>query len=820
MSKKGLKLSSSLFSHVVKTSSEEFDHLVTPVDTEKKVDLGKERATSNHAEEGHKKFAGYYEDFLQGVLNQIHDKWQPGMSKEDLLSSLPTNVHKMVFALAKLNYQVQNGGFEQWIDNGYAGDGQGDLLLSELPESGKLGDIKNLLYKLNGIISSYAEQNGEDYSGFDDAESILSSSQDSDDMWKEFIRNNESEVDRIDSVLGIDLENRDTGLDIDLSALPTEIVQNLPNELDDESDCEAWMEFVYSDEVENHLDETLIGDLQVGLPMLYDLYREYSEYESNGGNVSTLRNEIGELDNRYYQLTENQEEYFKEVAHFLETLEPTTASLKQAFKVGSLISPLGSRPFIVASLVNTADDIKIQAKFLDGSTEVLNKKALARINKLTPELRRFASMMIKAYNKDFDLYVKTAIREAGLPVDEDMNWSSYLEKAYRSISNDPEIRDEAAHHEIIEHLYRLKTLDKFDPDSSPAKDAPLDKKVTIFLKTMFSYSVSKARAWVAKNYGYGHEVQPEIGVNEDGGSVNILDTVEHGVSDTHSDLESSSDVKEFKKEFEPWLIRRMGKKVGPNLSVLFDLSLKYDDSEDIWNAFSEKTGKSYSYYKKAIVNLASLIKEFIGKGIIHPSNLLVRLVNDYNSKLNKIEQEAETAKESNLSEGEPVMSSAKELKDKKKEIEAKKASVVPAKKESKLAALIASKKAKLAKYATLRRIAEEETDDVAEAVAELRDLFMQNVEQLDNLMENLNLDVESLDKEGAWGQGLKRAVEEEPEEVENALVTVYNNIDQIAEGIENLATNLGIDLEPEENELVENVEEQEEKELEEKTETE
>jgi cytochrome c553 len=835
------KLSADIFKSVV--ASEAFDHLEAKTETSDSVSNsleGREKPTNPRAENTHAKFAGFYEDYLQKALNDIHKEWRDkNYTLEQMLENLPTDTHKMLFALAKLHYQVQNGGFQQWIDNGYAGNGQGDLLIQDLPTQGVLGNIRAILIRVLEALQDHAEENDSECHSFDDAEEVLRSTSNSDrDTWTIFCESNPSEVASIEQCLGFDLESHQMEIQFDTDEIPVEEVKKLPQQLEDMSDCDAWMSFIDDHEQSTvmqwlDLDESGLREFETGLGELYKFFNAFNAWERNGGDTSDLEGNLDNCDTDYYRSVENDEEYFQEVSNFLETLEPNVASLKASFKLGSMVTPYNSRPFRVIAAANTTDDYRIQARYLDGSIESLNKKKLAVLtNSLGTLQRRFSNFMRTAYNKDFDLYVKTAIREAGLPVDDDMNWSNFLEKIYKSVSNDPDLRDEVAHHMIITHLYHLRTLNKFDAKRGPDQDNELAKKVTTFLKKMFSYSVSKARDWIGVNYGYGKTVKeevtnPETGKREEGmvfkkeiqpeysvgdQTFNILDN--HSVNDDHSDIESSQDFLDFKNAFYPWLIQDMGKIVGPNLVTLFEATLNNEDPDAVWEEFKTKTSKSYSYYKKAVANLRECIRKFVATGKVDTTNLLVRLVNDYNKKLQKM-----------VPKEQPVTSSLEENKvGKLAELIAKK----------KLAAKATEVKATPSKYAKLKRLAADEPEAIGEAIAELRDKFMSQVEALDALAENLNLTPEDVEpglegvepeaefsefeaekssskKASKFAAGLRRTADEEPEEVEISLNEIYSNIDVLAQGVENLADNLGVELveEPSEEEAEESTEEAE-----------
>ncbi len=59
-------------------------------------------------------------DIWQNTMNTAYEKWQAAgdISYESFVSNL-TEAERTAVLLGNLNYQVCNGGFRQWIDNGY-----------------------------------------------------------------------------------------------------------------------------------------------------------------------------------------------------------------------------------------------------------------------------------------------------------------------------------------------------------------------------------------------------------------------------------------------------------------------------------------------------------------------------------------------------------------------------------------------------------------------------------------------------------------------------------------------------------------------------
>jgi uncharacterized protein (DUF58 family) len=107
------------------------------------------------------------------------------------------------------------------------------------------------------------------------------------------------------------------------------------------------------------------------------------------------------------------------------------------------------------------------------------------------------------------------------------------------------------------------------------------------------------------------------------------------------------------------------------------------------------------------------------------------------------------------------------------------------------------------KFARLRVVARFKSADVSEALEELVDNFEGLAEDLDALTENLDLipEGESEDSKTAskrsrkFAAGFRRLAEEDPGAFQEALQDVYTRLDDITEGIENLAENTGVTLE-------------------------
>lgn len=99
---------------------------------------------------------------FQAVINVNYARWNggdlDGKSYEEFLEEISEEA-AMLIALKNLNYQVENGGFCQWHDNGYSDDSE--LIISALKVlagfngSSAGSTIAEIIDEVNDIISFY-----------------------------------------------------------------------------------------------------------------------------------------------------------------------------------------------------------------------------------------------------------------------------------------------------------------------------------------------------------------------------------------------------------------------------------------------------------------------------------------------------------------------------------------------------------------------------------------------------------------------------------------------------------------------------------------
>src|SRR5271168_3429155 len=112
------------------------------------------------------------------------------------------------------------------------------------------------------------------------------------------------------------------------------------------------------------------------------------------------------------------------------------------------------------------------------------------------------------------------------------------------------------------------------------------------------------------------------------------------------------------------------------------------------------------------------------------------------------------------------------------------------------------KAAEKAKYAKMRRVAEENAGGVEKSLTNLADACAAQAEAFENLRENL--DLVQAPKNAAlkvrvaaannYAKAFKRIAEEAPEQLEAAISEAYHSLDEQAGALEQLAESLGVSL--------------------------
>ena len=100
-------------------------------------------------------------EFLQNMMNQAYDKFDSGFTRAQWMLRLNWD-EKIAVVAGNLNYQVGNGGFVQWADNGYIDTA--DLLLeitNEMATETSL-EVAALIEQMLEIWEEYLEYQDDD----------------------------------------------------------------------------------------------------------------------------------------------------------------------------------------------------------------------------------------------------------------------------------------------------------------------------------------------------------------------------------------------------------------------------------------------------------------------------------------------------------------------------------------------------------------------------------------------------------------------------------------------------------------------------------
>lgn len=102
----------------------------------------------------------------QTLVDSAYDKWQTRNDLDkDMRFSIMTNLEAVAVLFANLNYQVENGGFQQWITNDYGTSASLRALRSALDGTRELnpqvyGALLEFLEKAEPAIESWEAANG------------------------------------------------------------------------------------------------------------------------------------------------------------------------------------------------------------------------------------------------------------------------------------------------------------------------------------------------------------------------------------------------------------------------------------------------------------------------------------------------------------------------------------------------------------------------------------------------------------------------------------------------------------------------------------
>lgn len=292
---------------------------------------------------GRKKVADMYTDAVQQVLNEIHKSWQDtDVSMQDLFRELPA-FKKFLFAMAKLNYQVENGGFSQWIYHQYADDTAEYLedTLARITKS-EAGAPLTTLKKVYGLLTRVREalEEAEGTGNFDwsKASEVL----EQEDIDRESDNDTDSNVDKCVDEGECDLARTLRNLNDDISknkvlVFDHEITLDDIREFRINEDAYGPIEVVPSEtsfgnleQLEEHLrsleptDDAEQGEIDDAVDIvgrvidLEPVLKDLETLIANETDDPGLRFALDFLDSEYYKLDSGA--IWKDVAHAAETM--------------------------------------------------------------------------------------------------------------------------------------------------------------------------------------------------------------------------------------------------------------------------------------------------------------------------------------------------------------------------------------------------------------------------------------------------------------------------------------------------------------------
>jgi hypothetical protein len=279
------------------------------------------------------------------------------------------------------------------------------------------------------------------------------------------------------------------------------------------------------------------------------------------------------------------------------------SKVSRLIRVGSLIHSAEGEIYRCTSKVASQGDVIFRLANLQGKS-VQTPKGFCPI---PSSFVRFAAWMryVVAYNKDFDMYVKAYIQQAGLPVDHTMDWAKWFSTTIgpKLMSRDIEIQDEAIHQIIIQTLAERSVLDSSNPNGfshaikrfpERIQNLPLERQVTVFLFQAFMWRVSAANDYIKKVI-FQKDTESMWGGTEEQG-INLLDTEEHANMGDYSAVDADIDIDRFRRGFSDYLHNKYDEGLAEPVLTLFDLL--YEEIKESNGDMPKPSDIAEDYYKQ------------------------------------------------------------------------------------------------------------------------------------------------------------------------------------------------------------------------------
>lgn len=172
-------------------------------------------------------------------------------------------------------------------------------------------------------------------------------------------------------------------------------------------------------------------------------------------------------------------------------------------RTGSSFQVLDGSSYRVVSHIEGAGETYFKLASRDGKVISASKTEVIAMVPLSPNMARTASFLRWAVNENVDAIIKEAIRHAGLPVDESMNWSRWFSRTYNSKMNtkDPSLIEDAIQEIILKYLYTGNYLQKNIDYKRLNQSKNQAEQITQYLSTLFANKRSEAEKYIEKVTG-------------------------------------------------------------------------------------------------------------------------------------------------------------------------------------------------------------------------------------------------------------------------------------------------------------------------------
>lgn len=450
---------------------------------------------------------------------------------------------------------------------------------------------------------------------------------------------------------------------------------------------------------------------------------------------------------------------------------------------------------------------------------------------------RLGSMLRLAWSvtdsPDWDATLKDLIAKAGLPVDPEVRWAPILHNIFvrdKGLGKgDSEYRDELIQDALVKLVLR-RSLEKFNPDAVKTQDPNylnlgLAQKVTVYVKQLLRWAAGEALdGEINKPPTESIDALADAG---DSDEVDPVVPVEPAIlqNDT-DDLRSLSQIREA---FFAWLQQRRSGPDPTRLLLVFDLLTHEPSTEQAVASWKQTTNTGYQSFRKTVLALREALVAFANHGSMRHNQKLVQTINDL--RLRSLNGSEPAAPPSAPLQADPGLIPAEPQAGVGPKAQAMKSSALePPRSHPKTArpdgptpsaprAPQENPSMPTPKFATLKRLAAEAPEEVSTKVEAIKQHLLDQVTLLENFQEQLDMSPKGAAKfEEAEGdevpeaakpepekkdddaddqpsfEGLKKAAEEEPEEIEAAIQDFFLGLDQIMAETEGLAETLGVEL--------------------------